>query len=1019
MLHRVRTLNSIVLAALATAGIATAAVGDLKPCHPDLPGTRSLIVTGAVTELQIAAPGTLAVSVRTGQCAGVARWNYAASAHATAAVSCRRSSACSDCRGGQEARRLTGRSHGPRRVRSKGSRQTGPARRLRPRDRQPDCLVAADRAAWARSDRLGRPLWRHRCPLGGRRGALYAVRISDGHTAEIAIAHADDRPIIGPEGVVYQDDKYVKNSSYHLPANEVALKLVPMASVKRQLRLADRPLVTKGTISAISMDGQRVVFAAHDPAGRCDRVMFWVPQWHFLRHLTHPSGPTCLPAHAAGGITNVAIADARVIWTTKYGQTTRVLAASAISCVEWIIARPALQRRACRGARRRRERVGLRAERDWLSRSSRNGRARSGALAAKVVSHVADPGLRDVCRQQAHCDAVSERDGARDDRDRGSRQHLRRRSGSRGRASTRHGRRRLRSGRLATFNATTGSLEHSWPVPADARTIDLVYGIAVIAAGGDVWALNVNTGHSARLLHVRGRVAAQVDSPGAVVQFNAGGRGHVRFDSDEHDRGTHAVASVAVKLTREPTGGARRGRRGCVTGGGGRDSFLRAGSKAPRRGPTAPAVRSSTSCATRRSCATRASRWSSRRFAIASSPRSCESIRPRGRCGTPATSSTACSPTSRLATPPRRRARGHGRVGPALLPALRPGADAQGDPGRPPRVLAARGAVSVVEHAARLPERPDVDTILEQNDVAFLLRSDEPRIDRRGPARLFRRPGRRARDSRASATASSAAASTGAQASEDDRDRREDPGAALIPPRQSCSSASPRPGRARSGRRRSRTSRRSATPPSETRTSPAARTCTSRTSTRTCKRGISTSTVASGAARCSARGSRSSAARRDGAGSHRADVQTTASGARRTTTRTADRSRRRDPGRLRLVADVVGRDGTGYPKGHRRPAARRLQHARQPVRVEFARPRAIAERRTRAEGVHFVVFNPTGDDFRRVRLAMDGILPDGTRLSFATPFPEGINTVLHTTHRQNFLVPPRAHRSFPLSELRA
>jgi hypothetical protein len=30
---------------------------------------------------------------------------------------------------------------------------------------------------------------------------------------------------------------------------------------------------------------------------------------------------------------------------------------------------------------------------------------------------------------------------------------------------------------------------------------------------------------------------------------------------------------------------------------------------------------------------------------------------------------------------------------------------------------------------------------------------------------------------------------------------------------------------------------------------------------------------------------------------------------------------------------------------------------------------------------------------------------------------QGFNAVLRTTHRQNFLVPPRAHRSFPLAEL--
>jgi hypothetical protein len=51
---------------------------------------------------------------------------------------------------------------------------------------------------------------------------------------------------------------------------------------------------------------------------------------------------------------------------------------------------------------------------------------------------------------------------------------------------------------------------------------------------------------------------------------------------------------------------------------------------------------------------------------------------------------------------------------------------------------------------------------------------------------------------------------------------------------------------------------------------------------------------------------------------------------------------------------------------------------------------------------------------------MDGVMPDGTRLVFETGSTgRGFNSILATTHRQNFLVPPRAHRSFPLSELRA
>jgi hypothetical protein len=66
-------------------------------------------------------------------------------------------------------------------------------------------------------------------------------------------------------------------------------------------------------------------------------------------------------------------------------------------------------------------------------------------------------------------------------------------------------------------------------VAAGARSVDLQYGIAVLAAGGDVFAVNVATGRTARLLHVAGRVAAQIDSPGAVVQFNAGTHGYLRL----------------------------------------------------------------------------------------------------------------------------------------------------------------------------------------------------------------------------------------------------------------------------------------------------------------------------------------------------------------------------------------------------------------------------------------------------------------------------------------------------------
>ena len=107
-------------------------------------------------------------------------------------------------------------------------------------------------------------------------------------------------------------------------------------------------------------------------------------------------------------------------------------------------------------------------------------------------------------------------------------------------------------------------------------------------------------------------------------------------------------------------------------------------------------------------------------------------------------------------------------------------------------------------------------------------------------------------------------------------------------------------------------------------------------------------------------------------------------------------------------------DGTVYPKG-----------TAIPVRADFNtldNPFAWSERpdeigSTPAAGVHFVVFNPTSDDFHRNRRAMDGVLPGGKIAFKPRAREQGFNSVLSTTHRQNFLVPPRRHRSFPLAEV--
>jgi hypothetical protein len=119
----------------------------------------------------------------------------------------------------------------------------------------------------------------------------------------------------------------------------------------------------------------------------------------------------------------------------------------------------------------------------------------------------------------------------------------------------------------------------------------------------------------------------------------------------------------------------------------------------------------------------------------------------------------------------------------------------------------------------------------------------------------------------------------------------------------------------------------------------------------------------------------------------------------------------------RLAESVVANHGVRYPQGTA------LVH-----RADFntldnpffwsARPAHDEMAKHAAPGLHFVAFTATSDLFHRARLAMDGRYSAGRTTPFRPRAEEqGLNSVIHATHRQNFLVPPRRHRSFPLAEL--
>ena len=171
MPHRLRKLNAIVVAALATAGVAAAA-SDAPQCHPDLPGTRTLSVTGTVTSYRFAAPGTLAVSVRGGV---VVRWNDAANASASGRGS-----------------RAAGPATAPQKLFAvQGDRLVRVVLAANGVDR-PDRLDVFARAtghriaSWPLIARPARVALSGGIAIlsGADRGALYALRISDGRIAQ-------------------------------------------------------------------------------------------------------------------------------------------------------------------------------------------------------------------------------------------------------------------------------------------------------------------------------------------------------------------------------------------------------------------------------------------------------------------------------------------------------------------------------------------------------------------------------------------------------------------------------------------------------------------------------------------------------------------------------------------------------------------------------------------------------------------------------------------------------------------
>ena len=913
------------------------------------------------------------------------------------------------------------RRHGRARQPRPGRRRPGrPSRRLEPLDPPARRIVAADRPR-----RRASPSTAGFAVLSSaKRHAIYALRLTDGKIAMVGIAQPNDRPTIGPAGLAVPGRH--RDRARSRPPRQRARADEAHGEVAARPARDARPHARQGRDAAGDAsdqrlrDGRAAGRLRRQGSARRLRPAHVLERPVALRLGALAAGRRVVPARArARRDHNVAIAGSRAMWTTTYGGVTRVLAGSIIECVDWVVARPATNQHVT-GTRRRRAAAHLLA-----GAPGRRGaralerRARPAQLERRSDRHVARPDAGALGRR-GRVAALGSR-GLVTISTPGSKvaQPRPRRARPRDLAARRHARRARRTGALSVFTRRHG--------PA----APLVEGRPGASSRRPPVRHRRPDRRPRRLRGERGDREGGARLPrrhqGRRADRVAGRRDPVQrrrprlpaLRADEPARGAAPAeprTRGALRLTRRQfSGRARRGRARArplarpllerVPRCGRRprrrvEQHLVPGRRVVRdqgvagRRPAAPPSRSSP----------RASRFRRRRRRSARRARRSSGARPRrgaasvlgGRVSV-SRSPGVCRTSA--ASSPRRRER-------AIPVDLR----ASAARGREVRVRRGRDAVPERSRTRRSSRR----TTSPCSCAATARR------DRRRSTAAVRRARRDASRSRASATASSAAGfGEPPEPAQDDGDRSRDPRRRADP---APARALPRlhldgEARARPGRDR------------ELRDARATQTC-----------------------RAVLRGRHAHAPLAPVRGPQRLVPELRPARARDAMFRPGlESSRRADrrPGRRRRPDD----------RRRSAPTTRAIGASGTPARS--SRPRAWTATSSAADGTRYrkgtavpqrADFNTLDNPFawsvdagaRRVagracrRRALRRLQPDAPTTSAAcasrwtassrtavasrsTPrsIGQGLNSVFHATHRQNFLVPPRAHRSFPLSELRA
>ena len=553
--RRSRRLVSAIAVSAALVGAYPAYAAYEWICHPDPPGTRTLVVLGEVDSYSMAG-ANVRVAYRDAHCTRDFAWRVFAGRPTTTVgprVACAQAAATQTAPGGRTA---SIEPDGTVRVHAADGTLLGSLAIPTPLAAS-HAAASGDRAVvFARGpERPDRPVRAlvfdvrtgnvlHDWPLideptsldvqgdlavfGTRRTqALYALRLSNGRIALVGLNRTRDTPQIERAGVVYKDDLY-KGKRRN---GRTTLKFVPTRAVEQGLIDVVKPLVTRGPIRAFAMDATRVGVAVDDPDLSCDRVVFWNIPWHFEIDVTRLLMPRRLTCPAKGGprISQIAFGGVGLEWVADYGKTTKLLTATLVNCdVRTVTSGVPVAHVAGDG--------GLLAY-ALDGRSGARGSVAVVSLEHHHVDHAVSPG-RTLARATVR--SLSADEGRVASLDGNGRIEIRSSTGSLLRAVRVPGAAAvalrgddlavLRGAQLLVLDAASGRVVDAWKVPAGVRPeLDTHFGVAVLSLGRRVVAVDLATGRTAVVARAPSAVHAQIEAPGIAYRFNAGGRGFVRF----------------------------------------------------------------------------------------------------------------------------------------------------------------------------------------------------------------------------------------------------------------------------------------------------------------------------------------------------------------------------------------------------------------------------------------------------------------------------------------------------------